>query len=171
MKEIIQSATTKVVDFARTLRISGSDIVVEADLAEIFGRGKISVALEESFKTKVRTQQFTELYRGAQVELAQGPGPTLLRAFQEPEYFSTVLTLSMFGYFYDREELASLISWAISKRFELKIPRATCSPGFEAIKNTLIACGTQTADFHWAPYRQAVEDKLRSSIVDYHWSP
>jgi hypothetical protein len=99
------SGVSTLIDYARSLRTSGSDIVVEADLAEIFGRGRVSVELERKFKTEVKIQKFTPLYQGSGIELHQGPGPTMLHAFQEPRYFATVLTLSMLSAFMQRRGL------------------------------------------------------------------
>jgi hypothetical protein len=57
-KELATAGITKLVNFARELRRSGSDIVVEEDLAEIFGRGRVSVNLEKQFKAQVQIQIF-----------------------------------------------------------------------------------------------------------------
>ncbi|KAL8648477.1 MAG: hypothetical protein Q9226_005977 [Calogaya cf. arnoldii] len=51
---ITESAGSKLLKYARDLRISGSDIVVEADLAEVFGRGKIVPGIEKKFKDVVK---------------------------------------------------------------------------------------------------------------------
>src|SRR5271155_3097371 len=75
----ITTGITKLVNFARELRRSGSDIVVEEDLAEIFGRGRVSANLEKQFKAQVQIQRFTPLSHGSEVMLVEGTGPTMLR--------------------------------------------------------------------------------------------
>jgi hypothetical protein len=50
----ISSATAAAVRLARDLRKSGSDLLVEEDLAEVFGRNRIDDKLESSFRTAVK---------------------------------------------------------------------------------------------------------------------
>lgn len=170
-REVVSAGITRVVNFARDLKNSGSDIVVEEDLAEIFGRGRISKDLEEKFKAKVRIQKFTPLSHGSEVVLADGAGPTVLRALRDSRYLATVVTLSMLGYFHNRENLARMISQSIILRYEAKVPGASGDPGYVGIVGTLTACSTQSAAFQWSTYRQLVEEKLRLSLLDYRYTP
>ncbi|KAL4903580.1 hypothetical protein BDW74DRAFT_179577 [Aspergillus multicolor] len=164
---LVSASVTQIVNFARQLRSSGSDIVVEEDLAAIFGRGRISPELESKFKKTVNVQTFTPLCKGSDVDLADGVGPTMLRAFQERRYFATVVTLSMLGYFYVPTMLARMISKAISVRFEANIAGSTEDPGFEGILKTLMACSSQSSAFHWHIYRESVEEQLWKGIPNY----
>jgi len=171
LRNLAQASYNKILNLARDLRNSGSDIVVEEDLAQIFGRGRVSPDLEEAFKAAVHVHKITPLYQGSEVELHQGPGPTLLRAFQEKRYFATVLTLSMLGYFHERNDLATLISKAMDGRHEANLPDSTYSPGFEGIVGTLQACSCQCSEFQWMSFRQGVENKFFSAIPNYQHSP
>ncbi|KAL9618985.1 MAG: hypothetical protein Q9160_006379 [Pyrenula sp. 1 TL-2023] len=112
-KEPIAAAASKLMSFARDLRLSGSDIVVEEDLAEIFGRGRMSVDLEKRFKEQVPIQRFTPLSHASEIELAEGSGPTMLRAFRESNVKITVNQLPdvkvVFG---TAKEIQLYISWA-----------------------------------------------------------
>ena len=75
------SATKALVNFARDLRKSGSDIVVEEDLADIFGRGRIESALEAQFKSDVLADTtIMPLHPKCDVQLQARPGPTVTRA-------------------------------------------------------------------------------------------
>ena len=168
-REVVTTGFTQLLDFARDLRKSGSNIVVEEDLAEIFGRGRISGDLETKFKSQVRIQKFTPLSHGSEVGLAEGPGPTMLRALHESKYFATVVTLSMLGYFHNRDSLAQMISRSITQRLEANVSGPTGDPGYSGIADTLTACSTQSAAFRWSTYRQLVEEKLRLSIPDYRY--
>ena len=47
---IADLAYNKIVSLARDLRRSGSDFLVEEELADIFGRGRISSEVERQFK-------------------------------------------------------------------------------------------------------------------------
>lgn len=153
---LVTDAATQLVSFARELRTSGSDIVVEEDLAAIFGRGRISPAIESGFKKQVNIQKFTPLCHGTELDLAEGVSPTMLRAFQERKYFATVFTLSMLGYFYAPQHLARMISKSITVRFKTKVADA-------------MACSSQSSAFEWWPYRGRIEDELRKAIPNYYY--
>jgi hypothetical protein len=146
-------------------------VVVEEDLAEVFGRGKVSSELEKKFKDTVKIHTFTPLSTGSQIHLDSGPGPTLIRAFSDQRYLATVITLSMLGYFHNREQLASMLAQSMTKRFEMGIQGASSDPGYEGIMNTMAACSSQSSAFSWTYYRGIVEEKLKTSIPTYHYSP
>ncbi|KIW89581.1 uncharacterized protein Z519_09737 [Cladophialophora bantiana CBS 173.52] len=170
IKDLAASTITTLLNTARDLRNSGSDIVVEADLASIFGRGQVSLELEKAFKAKVHITKITPLHEGSEIELRTGPGPTVTRAFQNPPYFATIVTLSALSYFTRREDLARMIASGMAKRCEANVSGASSPPGYESIENTLAACSTQCGEFHWAPYCAQIERRLRISMQDYNWS-
>ncbi|KAF2189322.1 hypothetical protein K469DRAFT_701956 [Zopfia rhizophila CBS 207.26] len=73
-----------------THQSSGSDIVIEEDLAEVFGRSRIAMNMASSFRTIVAASSLpTKLCEG--ISLCNGPGPTVIRALTQPPYFSTVI--------------------------------------------------------------------------------
>ena len=75
---------------ANSIQNSGSNIVVEEDLAELFGRSRIAPELASSFKTIVyKPESLTPL--AASISLFVGAGPTLLRAKDRSAYFSTTV--------------------------------------------------------------------------------
>jgi len=170
VKELVSSAASQILIFARDLRKSGSDVVVEEDLAEVFGRGRVSSELEKKFKDAVNIHTFTPLSKGSQMYLDSGPGPTLIRAFRDRRYFATFITLSMLGYFHNREQLASMLAQSMTKRFEMKIEGASSDPGYEGIMNTMAACSSQSSAFAWTYYCGLVEERLKTSIPAYHYS-
>ncbi|KIX95295.1 uncharacterized protein Z520_08812 [Fonsecaea multimorphosa CBS 102226] len=171
VREIGTLVYTKLLDMARELRNSGSDIVVEADLASIFGRAQVSLELEKAFKAKVHISKVTPLHEGSEIQLRTGPGPTVIRAFQESEYFATIVTLSALSYFIPRESLARMIATGMAKRYEAGVPGASSPCVYEGVESTLAACCTQCGEFQWAPYREEIEDRIRGSMQDYSWSP
>lgn len=72
------------------IQSSGSDIVVEADVVEIFGYSHITPILSSSFRTAVSLpHEPEELIAG--ISLFRGPGPTVLRALKNEAYFSTIV--------------------------------------------------------------------------------
>jgi len=171
VKELALSAASQILTFARDLRKSGSDVVVEEDLAEVFGRGRVSSELEKKFKDTVNIRTFTPLSNGSHVNLDSGPGPTLIRAFSDRRYLATIITLSMLGYFHNREQLATMLAQSMTKRFEMGIHGASSDPGYEGIMNTMAACSSQSSAFSWTYYRGLVEERLKTYIPAYHYSP
>lgn len=165
-----ESAVGKILKYARDLRASGSDIVVEADLAEVFGRGKVVHELEQDFRKVVKVQKFTFLRDGCEISLDSGAGPTLLHSFRDNRYFSAVIQLSFLGWTHDRSSLATAIDQAMVKRFETKVAGASASPGYEGIFNTLAACSSQSSAFAWSDYIHLVNAKLHDSIPEYQFS-
>lgn len=170
ISSVTESVPSKVLKYARDLRVSGSDIVVEADLAEVFGRGKIVHELEQNFRKVVKDQGFTFLRNGCEISLDSGAGPTLLYGLQKNQHFSTIIQLSFLGWTHDRSSLASAIDQAMVKRFEMGVAGASASPGYEGILNTLGACSSQSSAFAWSDYIHLVTTKLQDSIPGYQYS-
>lgn len=71
------AASDAVMNLARSLRNSGSDIVIEEDLATVFGRCRISPHMTTSFRTLVARSDSSILSRGLGMVLEAGPGPTV----------------------------------------------------------------------------------------------
>lgn len=112
IKSIVDTVGSQILRLARDLRLSGSDLVVEEDLAEVFGRGQINPELEAKFRDVVKVQNFVPLSHGCLISLESGPGPTMLRAFREKRYFAMVIQLSLLASMHGREDLASILSQA-----------------------------------------------------------
>ncbi|KAI4250070.1 MAG: hypothetical protein L6R40_000242 [Gallowayella cf. fulva] len=170
VRSITESAGTKLLKYARDLRRSGSDIVVEADLAEVFGRGKIVQEIERSFREAVKVQSFTFFRDGCEISLDSGAGPTILHAFRNNQHFSTIVQLSFLAWTHDRSSLATAIDEAMVKRFEMGVAGASASPGYEGILGSLAACSSQSNAFAWSDYIHLVDNKLRDSIPGYQYS-
>ena len=83
---------SKFLQYARDLRVSGSDIVVEADLTEVFGRGKIVHELEQEFRKVVKVQRFTSVRDGCEISLDSGAGPTILHSFRHNPHFQPLFS-------------------------------------------------------------------------------
>ncbi|KAL9037821.1 MAG: hypothetical protein Q9214_005533 [Letrouitia sp. 1 TL-2023] len=166
---IVKSGATAFIEFARELRKTGSDIVVEEDLADIFGRGRIVPQLEESFRKEVvASTTITPVYAGSEISLCSGPGPTVIRALKEKDrkYLSTVIQLSFLGWAHGREWLSDALYNCILERSKfLSDPYAV--PGFEDIKGSLEACSSQTSSFVWDSYIRYVEHSLQQKGISY----
>ena len=170
IRQVVESAGSKVLKYARDLRVSGSDIVVEADLAEVFGRGKIVPQLEQDFRDVVVVQRITYLRDGCEISLDSGAGPTLLYALRNNQHFSTIIQLSFLGWTHDRSSLATAIDQAMAKRLDMNVAGASASPGYEGILNTIAACSSQANAFAWSYYIKLVDAKLQESIPGYQYS-
>jgi hypothetical protein len=160
------SVAKGLINFSRELRKSGSDIVVEEDLADIFGRGKVVSDLEVQFKRVILANTtITPLHRSCDVQLQPGPGPTVNRALrdQDRRYLSTVIQLSMLAWMHDRTELSSSLADCMRRRLEMNVPGANPDPGFEGVFTTLEACSSQTSAFAWNLYSQQVRTVLWQS--------
>lgn len=171
VRSITESASSKLLKYARDLRNSGSDIVVEADLAEVFGRGKIVHEIEQRFREVVKVQSFIFFRDGCEISLDSGAGPTIMHGFRNNQHFSTIIQLSFLGWTHNHSSLATAIDQAMVKRFEMGVAGASTSPGYEGILGSLAACSSQSNAFAWSDYIHLVDTKLRDSIPGYQYSP
>ena len=172
IKEAVIAAGSYLLSFARDLKASGSDIVVEADVASVFGRGVIQREVENNFRQAVSVTTVTPLPNAPLIELHGGPGPTIVHAFS-PEamyHLRTIITLSFLGYFVDRQRLAAMISEGMAKRVENRLDHEWRNVGVQSVDGMLTACSTQTASFSWAAYRQAVEQRFQA-VSNYRFHP
>ena len=161
IKWAADKASSAIMNRARDLHHSGSDIIVEEDLANVFGRCKISHALTSSFKTIItKSTSSTPLLDG--ILLQGGPGPTVVRAFQESHYFSMVVQLSLLVWTFQTNYLATAIADALRERLEGAPSTSGIqrSPGRQGILGVLRACESQTSSFNWNMMLNAVSKIL-----------
>lgn len=154
-------AADAIISCARDLRHSGSDIVVERDLANIFGRCRISSRLTSSFKTVV-TKSTANVPLLERIMVQGGPGPTVIRAFQETPYFGMVVQLSLLVWTFQANYLATALTDALRKRLEGAPPSSILqnSPDRQGILGVLYACESQTSAFNWNMMLNAVSTTL-----------
>ena len=152
-----------IMNFARDLRHSGSDFVVERDLANVLGRCRISETLTSSFRTVVANSS-SNISLVEAITLQGGPGPTVLRAFQELPYFSMVVQLSLLVWTFDANYLATALSESLRRRAAGAPPSSVLqmSPDRSGILGVLKACESQTSSFNWNFLLDAV-----STTLDY----
>ena len=156
LSRLIQTGTNKLLQFARSVRKTGSDIIVEEDLADIFGRGRIVPAARNAFKDEVlRNTNILPLFKDSQLELSSGAGVTLNRALvdKNPKYLSAIIQLSFLAYTHDRISLASTISQCMFQRSGEGL-------SFESIESALQALSTQASVTLWTAYIDLVKTKL-----------
>ena len=80
MRLVVSKAYETIMSLARDLQNSGSNIVIEEDLADVFGRSRISTQFERTFATVVKKDGTTLHNLCEGIVLAGGPGPTVGRA-------------------------------------------------------------------------------------------
>jgi hypothetical protein len=86
------TAGAALMNTARYLRTSGSDIVVEEDVASISARNMIEPGLEHRFRGAVtEVGNFEILAKLLPITLRSGPGPTVQRALKYPHYLPIVI--------------------------------------------------------------------------------
>jgi hypothetical protein len=166
IRQMVSSATvytwSKIMSIARTLKQSGSDLLVEEELCAVFGRVWVDPTLSTTFRTTVVERTSTNSLSHPTLELKVGSGPTLDRAFTATESdFATVLQLSLLGATHERSSLAASLHYALNKRVELNFPSANPSPGFSGLVGTLEAISSQAGPFLWSPALLAVKERLR----------
>ena len=155
---LLTSAGRGMLNLMREIQQSGSDIVTEADLAEIFGRNRIEARFASSFRTAVRKSVIHKISDVAELVIEAG-GPTVRRGLVEPAYFSTILQLSLLIYTHDLAQLSRCLAKAIEKRAE-GATEPVGVPRHDALKGTLRACREQTSGFMWELFLLPVEKKL-----------
>jgi hypothetical protein len=159
----------QVLDLARNLKNSNSDILVEADLVAVFGRVRIDDAITRQFRSAVVGNTATFSIPNSPLELRQGAGPTLENALKpdsDEGALPTIIQLSLLSSTHDRSTLASALSYGINKRVELGFPSANPSPGYDGILGTLEAISSQSPVSFWSPYIQAIRDRI-TPVLSY----
>ena len=96
VRHLSGSAYEQITSFARDLRKSGSDLLVEEGLAVILGRARITREVEDDFKkTVLRDTVIVPIHEdsNSSLVLSVGSGPTVNRAITSKDrfYISTVI--------------------------------------------------------------------------------
>lgn len=159
---VLNKVYETVMNLARDLQNSGSNIVIEQDLADVFGRSRISTNFERSFATVVKEGGTTLQNLCEGISLAGGPGPTVGRALRNTPYLSTVIQLSLLTWVAPNTFLAQGISDALQKRLIGASPedQIKAVPNQEGISGILVAVHEQTSSFDWSRYLVAVANVL-----------
>ena len=160
-------AAEAVYSLARSLQNSGSDIIIEQDLAELFGRAQIEPRLSSSFRSEV-ARSSSSRFLDQEIRLAGGPGPTVGRALKQQPFFATVVQLSLFTAFHEVDDLAQGLTTAIEKKFAEALAEQRMAPGKQGIRNSLDVIEAQTSAYSWSGHIQAVGATLGLSLEQYN---
>ena len=155
ISSITETTALAVYKLARGLRNSGSDIIVEQDLAEVFGRCRITHEIERSFRNIVGKSSGTSSLTD-EILLQKGPGPTVTRALVPGQtlHLSCLVQCSFLSWVHNKQSLASAIVQALEKRVQDAGPEADVKapPSQFSVLGYLTACEEQTNAFIWDHY-------------------
>ncbi|KAL8732452.1 MAG: hypothetical protein Q9181_003948 [Wetmoreana brouardii] len=164
VRDAVSYTAESLVQLVRSLKASGSDFLVEEDLATIFGRGKIDQGLEGQFHAAAKIHSISPLYGGSEIVLSTGPSPTVSRALKDRYYMSCIIQLSLLAWTHDEKSLAATLVDCMRIRYEKQTPGAAPEPAYNDILKTLQVCSSQTSQFHWDMAIQHVKSKLKNSL-------
>ena len=163
IKAVINNGAESLVSLVRALKRTGSDFLVEEDLAAIFGRGRIEDSLEDEFRTVVKDASFTPLYPESTIELDARPGPTVGRALKNRLYMSFIIQMSFLGWMHEETTLATTLTESMLTRYEAGVDGATPDPDYDGILKVLQACSSQTSQYNWNDLVIIVESRFQNS--------
>ena len=163
IREALQTGVEQVISLVRALKRNGSDFLVEKDLCDIFGRGRIEPSLEKHFRNVVKTGSSQPLHAGSSISLDAGPGATVQRALADHSYMSSVIQLSFLTWMHEESTLASALVEIMLWRHRSKVPGATSNPDYHGILKTLQACSSQTSQYRWDNVVCLVEERFQKS--------
>lgn len=156
------------VDLLRSFQNSGSDVLAENDLAELFRFHQVDEKMAKTFKAAIVGPQrpiwtsFRPLFE--RVWLDNRPGPTVTRALGQPQYFPMVIECSFLAWIHERHSLATAFKRFFEKDLEDAPPEITAAnPKEENIVGIIKACEDQTAAFSWEGYLRAASTELHLS--------
>ena len=156
---VAEAGAKSLIQLTRDLRKSGSDIVIEEDLAAIFGRNRIQAQFESSFRTAVRDSSIVQIPSLIDIVLEAGAGPTVRRSIKNKAYLATVIQLSLLGYTHNIYILAK----ALIKALELRAEGSDCYneiPDHDGLIGTLGAIRDQSTGYRWDLVFSAVENHI-----------
>ncbi|KAL9636824.1 MAG: hypothetical protein Q9204_002106, partial [Flavoplaca sp. TL-2023a] len=156
------------VNLLRNFQNSGSDVLAENDLAELFKCHQIDENMAKIFEEAIVRPQ-SPIWTSVRpllerVRLDNRPGPTVARALKQRDYFPMVVECSFLAWIHERRSLATAFERFFEKDLEDAPPDTlAANPKEENIVGIIKACEDQTAAFSWEGY-------LRAGSADLHLS-
>ena len=161
LKSVISTTSKALLLWARELQNSGSDLITECDLAEVFGRCLIEEGFARNFRNAVQKSTVQKAVGIAEIVLEAGAGPTVSHSLDRAEFFRAVVQLSLLVWAYDTPSLASSLAKALEAR---GAAQSKSTPRYAALTGTLRSIHEQTAGFPWRPFLEAVTEVLKSKL-------
>ena len=158
---ILGLASGKVIyQAAKALQQSGSDLLVEEELASIFRQNRIEAGLEAKFKHLVSAPPDSALERMLSVAL-QTNGPTLLRGLRDSAYLPMLIQISLLSATHDLTSLADGLAEVLRLRDRGNADSYAAGMNTVALYGFLRACLDQTSRFPWHEYIHDVETRFK----------
>ena len=168
LKFLADNIGSATVALLRNFQNSGSDVLAENDVAELFRCHQIDENMAKVFREAIVHPQssiwtswrplFERLFLDSQ------PGPTVVRALGQREYFPMVIECSFLAWIHERRSLATAFKRFFEKDLEDAPPDIiAANPKEENIVGIIKACEDQTAAFSWEGY-------IRAASADLHLS-
>ncbi|KAI9706957.1 MAG: hypothetical protein M1820_004544 [Bogoriella megaspora] len=159
---VVPAAVDRLFNDARELKKSGSDIVVEEDLAVIFRQMRIDPAFENKFKTGIAGdagRSPTVLATLLPITLFSS-GPTVRRALQYPAYLPMVIQLSLLCASHNLQSLSEGLEEALRLRSGKSGSSTFATYDSQTLHGVLRACSEQTSSFSWFSLFEEVDKRL-----------
>ena len=147
---IVSIASNRLWNLWLELHNSGSNLVTECALAEIFGRNLIEAAFGRNFRNTVTPSHKHRLSGIVELVLEAGAGPTVRHSLgiDAAPYFSMLVQLSLLTYAHEASSLATSLAMALEQRTPSS-DQAQEVAGFAALLGTLKCCRQQTSNYPW----------------------
>lgn len=158
---IINLGSRALLELVRDFQSSGSNLVTEQDLAEVFGRSYIDTHFASTFKTAVNKSNIQRLAGIVEIVLEVGAGPTVQHAVKDAPFFSMVVQLSLLLWAHNVTSLATSLALALELR-STDIQKSL--PTYSQLIGTLRCIQQQTSGFLWELQFSAVDAILSSKL-------
>ena len=153
----VNAASNGLLQLVRTFQNSGSNVVTEHDLAEVFGRNFIEPHFASTFRTAIKVSIIHKLSNIAELVLEAGAGPTVQRAVKDSSYFPTIVQLSLLLWPHEIKDLAL----GLVKALEARAGNGGSDiPTVDSLIGTLRCIRQQTSGFMWELIFSAEEQRL-----------
>ena len=144
----LSHASNTIVDFARSLQLTGSDFIMEEDLSALFVRFNIHADFLEEFKDRtIANTKISKISDFVPVGLQAGPGPSVRRALRDANYTALITHLSMFAATHEIDSFSEGLAEILATRSERNGQQSF--PLSRNIKSVMSACAEQTAGYKW----------------------
>jgi len=158
---IVSVASRGLLELVRDFQRSGSDLVTENDLAEVFGRNFISPQFASTFKTAVQKSAIHRLAGLAEIILEAGAGPSVQNAVDRAAFFPMLVQLSALLWAHNVTSLASSLMETFERRSSGGLKNTL---SYNNLLGTLRCIQQQTSGFMWELYFIAVDEVLKSRL-------
>ena len=158
---LVKLASQGALTLVRSLSKTGSDLVIEHDLAAMFGRLRIEEHFARTFKTAVTVSKIHPIAAGLEIVLQAGAGPTVVHAVQQAPFFSMLVQLSALLWAHDATYLARCLLKIMTDK---KQGNSDDVPDEIPVVGTLRCIREQTCGYPWVLEFLAIQTILMEEV-------